>query len=328
MHLLFLGVVQSVMDLTRTYMKSKRSFSWFVKDSVGILEDVNMLSLDWVTVQPFKEGLGGWVSENYLGFARISRWFYHRLENAIEEEPYKDPEKPFDEWTKRENKEWLYYRDLSTGGSAAVLKKRVEEYKLRPAGEPEIITGRDCTSEDIIDLLSSMVRMIGILMGDQVNIGSVGHLDFAIKKFLTHLDIVDRKFRKKEEKPRWISQYNLSSLHNMVLSTWMLGPVRNYWEGSYRGEAFLRFVKKEVNMGLRKGWQVSTLSRILRKRTCKNIEWKQKDMSRDIEHEVRQEEGMLKCRRNLCYFCTELMQIYPELMQIVTELTIIVLTTY
>ncbi len=45
-----------------------------------MLEAVQQLQLDWCKVLPYKGGkLGGWVLENYLGFFRVSVWFYSTL---------------------------------------------------------------------------------------------------------------------------------------------------------------------------------------------------------------------------------------------------------
>lgn len=119
MHLLFLGVVDKTMDLVTDWCKSRRDGASFSRMVIGRLESVQGLRLDWCKIQPYGGGRGGWVSENYLGFARLMNWFYLELENIGEFVPYSEPDdKPQDKWTKPENTAWLKARQLSTEGLA------------------------------------------------------------------------------------------------------------------------------------------------------------------------------------------------------------------
>ncbi|KAL7565870.1 hypothetical protein ACA910_007428 [Epithemia clementina (nom. ined.)] len=70
MHLLFLGIMKSTIEQTTKWLKKQMKYGSFVQTTDGLLEMVQNLNLDWCSMLEIQRGkLGGWVSENYLGFA-------------------------------------------------------------------------------------------------------------------------------------------------------------------------------------------------------------------------------------------------------------------
>jgi len=76
-HLLFLGIVKSTLQHTVEWLKLKKKFSSFNRVVKDLLEAVDLLKLGFCKTQPWRSGtFGSWVSENYLGFACVSKWFF------------------------------------------------------------------------------------------------------------------------------------------------------------------------------------------------------------------------------------------------------------
>jgi hypothetical protein len=77
MHLLFLGVVKTTIQMIQEWTKNK----------FGIeitLESIQYFQLDWCRGLSYNAGkLGGCVSENYLAAARLLPWLFSRLYTDI-----------------------------------------------------------------------------------------------------------------------------------------------------------------------------------------------------------------------------------------------------
>jgi hypothetical protein len=76
MHLLFLGIVKSVLTDIHTWMKKKKTFTKFLSVIDNYLSPIERLKLSWCKIVRYGTGsFGGHVSENYLAMARILKWF-------------------------------------------------------------------------------------------------------------------------------------------------------------------------------------------------------------------------------------------------------------
>ena len=96
MHLLFLGVIKTTMKRVNYWAKVRGKHDAMVSSSKLILEGVQDLRLQWVNVLPYRQGcFSGWVSENYLGMARMLPWFYNNMTNLMGDPfVYKKPTSP------------------------------------------------------------------------------------------------------------------------------------------------------------------------------------------------------------------------------------------
>jgi hypothetical protein len=89
MHLLFLGVTKSLVFAVREWTKIKEKGTLFTNLALEVIRHIPGVA--WCKCAPFTgERLGGWVSENYLAMARISRWFFTTLESVVTDYQY-DP---------------------------------------------------------------------------------------------------------------------------------------------------------------------------------------------------------------------------------------------
>ena len=214
--------------------------------------------------------LGSWVSEQYVGFAKIMLWWLPMVDCAKEE--MEDlPSGNQKKWKMRHNKEWLEMRELPTEGKADKVRKRVFDYMTSADGPPPIVRELVGGSETVVNLVKSLYSVVALAMAEDVDLALVSELRFSIKRFMTDFELMDQVLRPNRAKPRWVTTYNVAGLQNIISAMWMIGPLRNYWEGSYRGEAYFKLMKPLITMGLRKNWQQNILKRMLKRRSLAQL---------------------------------------------------------
>jgi hypothetical protein len=223
--------------------------------------------LGWLKLLPYKgDRLGGWVSENYVSFCRISRWFYLILDELKpDNEPYKDPAGEQNSWKAVENRLWLKARGLQSEGKAKEVQERVAHY-LAAENVPPILPSPGGTVQDVHQLVHSMYEMVKLVMVFEVDDDVIRNADFQIKWFLTNVAVCDKKINPNTKIPFWISSYTYPCLLNLPSHMKEYGPLKNLWEGCIRGEGSLRYIKPmHQNLGLRAGWPVNILTRFYQK---------------------------------------------------------------
>jgi hypothetical protein len=92
MHLLFLGIMKQIMYKTTEWLIKRKQLTYFQSLTSGILQPIERMNLDWCKPLKYSNtGLfGGWVSENFLGMARLCNWLYSLLIYLVEPEHYND----------------------------------------------------------------------------------------------------------------------------------------------------------------------------------------------------------------------------------------------
>ena len=287
MHLLFLGVWKSIIEIGMDWLSLNHQEAAFIRYARGILQKINKLYLSYCMVLEYKAGkLGGWVSENYLGFARVALWFYSHFGKAKETVVYQEPNKPYHDWNAKECKAWLFSRKLLTTGKKEELKERVKQNMTAPGGPPAIHVTKASDPEEFIDLVESAVALIAVVMQDYADESLIAEMEYRVHHLLTKLELLNAKMRVKKERPKGITSYNFLSLLNLPLATYLLGPMRNYWEGGLMGEGYLRNVKGEINAGLQPGWELQLLGKILRNKALDTVleQWKGKSNSKGANY--------------------------------------------
>jgi hypothetical protein len=222
---------------------------------------LEQLHLGWCKIQPYcGEKLGGWVSENFMAFARISPWVYSCL-HTLEDDPPMHPQdgKPIGRWTTEECKNFLRPRRILLSGNVKDLRARVVENIDAPIPPP--VGG---LVEEVDALIVNHWEMNSFCMG----MDALPEDDSNIRLFLSALAVNDSSTGPVAGRklPIWVTQYNCKSLLNLPAQTETLGPIRNRWEGGKRGEGFLWTVKPIVQSG-RKNWQKNLFLNILRQKT-------------------------------------------------------------
>jgi hypothetical protein len=230
--------------------------------SIGILEKIQDLQLQWCRVLPYsKTKFGGWVSENYLGFSRISNWFYSLLHFLPEENCYIEPTIDVQKWSRKECYDWLNARDLDRSGSYKELKERIVLFKNTPNGT-EMNVKNIIVLADALIVIRAFNKMISFLMKTEYDDNDCLRVEIIIIRFLHYY----AKFTStcdSNKLPSWASHYNFLSLLNIPNQVRMFGPLRLIWEGGTIGEGYLRKVKAELNTGLRKCWQTWLIEHLL-----------------------------------------------------------------
>jgi hypothetical protein len=115
-HLIFLGVVKATVNMIKDWIKIRGHNQGYQKYANQALTGFPFVQ--WCVVNSFSgEKLGGWVSENYLAFSRLLKWFYCNCGNMFaERNPYSDPPGDHKRWLKALCIKWLEARgvDLDT----------------------------------------------------------------------------------------------------------------------------------------------------------------------------------------------------------------------
>ncbi len=201
MHLVFLGVVKTTMQKFLESFALRGKQASFLKYSNSLLESVQQLRLSWCKCIPCKTGkFGGWVSENYLGAARIFAWLYSYADFIAPD--ISDLSilnlKPQQRWTRKENYNWLVIRGQDTSGNAVQLRDLVNNLMNRPEGYPPVLTptgGPVSVVQKVASALQAMVCRIMSLQPD------VYDCELHIKYFLSYFETFDRAMRRSNESP-------------------------------------------------------------------------------------------------------------------------------
>ena len=215
MHLLFLGAEKSITFEIQDWAAMRNKYSSLRRQLEKMNDEVERLHLSWCKVQPYKgEKLGGWVSENFVGFARIAPWAYSCLHFLEDDPPFEPPAgKPIGQWTSEQCKNFLRPRNLSLSGKVKFLRDRVRENEDMPIPPPA-----GGPTSQIRKLVLTLWFMVSHLMGmEMVDNSQINVAQRLIRIFLTALAQHDKSASLVNTRPvpMYISQYNFMSLLNI-----------------------------------------------------------------------------------------------------------------
>ena len=271
MHLIFLGVVKKTCLMITDWTVMKRKGTSFKSYANGTLERVQVLNLDWAKALPFGEGtLGGWVSDNCLAWARLSKWMYGGLTDIADDPEYVTPNKRPASWTKKENHSWLRAHGITIDYklNAEGTRLQVESLMKQQGGPPSLAVPRGGKVEPVQNVLIALTSMVSHVMVDSSSPADVDALDRHIKIFLASFEQFDVGMREAEarKKPQWIQASNFLTLLNLPAAMALFGPLRLLWEGGVCGEGIVRYLKPLIN-GLKGAWARNALVRFMRIRS-------------------------------------------------------------
>ena len=193
MHLLFLGVVKEQRNVIKQWMSVTRrmkGFNNFQKNTV-ILKSIENLNLCWCKVVSTESGTStGWISENYLGFCRIIKWYYHSLLYYQQDKPYTDPDSPVETWLKEQCIQYLKMRGQGYTGSRDDLRKEIISLQSKVGGPPPIITYSGCSVFELHCCITSLLAMVSIAMTKEVKRTTVSSLDHSVKTYLSFFHVI------------------------------------------------------------------------------------------------------------------------------------------
>lgn len=286
MHILFLGVVKTLMLHIQSFLSQQNSNARFVRNvqSPGgmneMLDNWCLRSLSWLRLAPYRgEKFGGWVSENYLAFSRISLWFYQNVPDICgskEDAPAEEDDEPPNTdppagWNVKHYRRWLRDRRMEASGLKPVLHKRVVEAMSLP--EPPTI-GKpiaEHSPDQVRATLVALQDMLAEIMTTRVDSGTVERMETQIKMFLSEFEKLDQSIRTSKDPMKLVSCFNFLCLLNLPTATALFGPLRNLWEGGVKGEALISLFKEQICMGLRMNWERNSLKGMLKTKSLKTM---------------------------------------------------------
>ena len=188
MHLLFLGVTKSMRDVILDWIGETRRMSVYKKLAYNIFSDITEMSLEWckLLVSP-----SGWVSDNYVAFARVCKWFYYPLTVLHDGDDFKESSIPLNKWDSNLCRIWLTEHGYEMKGSVKELREKIEQLKSNKVAPPKRVTSKTCSKDSINQLIGSLLSMISCVMNKNGSDSTIGQVDREIKIFLTYLNIIE-----------------------------------------------------------------------------------------------------------------------------------------
>jgi hypothetical protein len=133
MHLLFLGITKSTLQLTFKWFKLQgkcSNFLEFAAKLIGGEGPLRKMQLSWLDpTQLTGEKFGGWVAAHFVALSRLLKWVFSIADIVIPDDEYEEPTyPPSDRWLVMELRGWLKCRGLEMSGLKCDLLERVLKY--------------------------------------------------------------------------------------------------------------------------------------------------------------------------------------------------------
>lgn len=272
MHLIFLGIVKSLALKVQKWLTLQEKNASFIRMNAPYLRPFKSMNIAWLKVLQYKGGaFGGYVSENWLAFSRIMRWFY---QNVGESSPVNEHKPPTglhqSKWKKVYNEHWLKERDLDATGYADELSRRVAGFMAMP-NCPEPVPKPERNDWHVENAIISLHDLLECVMSKKIHPQDIVKTEFAVRLFLSAYDELDTNLRTKGTTPGVVSKYNFCCLMNVPEAMREFGPLRNLWEGEYMGEGILRVLKPHMIQGMKRDWQSHLLRNMMREKAFATI---------------------------------------------------------
>ena len=279
MHLIFLGITKASKGLLFTWVNEKMPGKTYDKLSKVMLSSISDLGLDWCKVIVSD---CGWVSENYLAYARLVKWIYHPLStlyhNKNANEPYVEPLIPVHHWYRKMCLDWLYAHGLAFKGTLSELRAIIKMKKSNTDSPPKLEVRKSCEIDIVDSFIGSLLSTIACVMTRVVNEEKIVQVEREIKIYLTNLDKFEVGINTEQKKTKhaiqnkiWLKKYNFLSLLNIPDIMQKYGPLINLWEGSNQGEGYLRYAKPRIRDIHSHNWQINAHTNLLNESSMKDV---------------------------------------------------------
>ena len=238
------------------------------------MPEIIALNLPWCKLLAYGTSgkFGGWVSENYLAFSRLFKWFYYKSIKSLPDHNrlFCIPSEPVISWTMTQCEQFILEYGVVCDGTSAADKRRAIE-KRREELYRDNLPKRRATRENVLDMINTLADMLEFAMDDQITRAGILHLEVRIRLFLQAVHKFDIGFNKypmghDKYTPVWVTKYNFLSLLKLPDTIRQFGPLRGFWEGGAIGEGFLRSIKPEIKRGLRYDWRQWIMNNFLGKK--------------------------------------------------------------
>ena len=271
MHLFGLGITKMATAKAMNWMKVQSKCASFKRQNSYVFDSLASFNISWINVmQHTGDKLGGWVSENYMDFARIMPWFCQNIAEAVkfmDNVPPKGMEP--NKHLKKHNECWLRMCGINDTGRAIELKERVAEFMAKenpPCPLPELDLPCQIL-EDVVTVLLGMAKCIMSTTTTQETINSTRH---AIHIFLSQFDALCAPLAVADS-AAVVSCHNFLCLVNVPDVMELFGPLQHLWEGGPRGEGFAIFAKPHMAGVMKKHWHCHLMRKLLREKAFNSV---------------------------------------------------------
>ena len=191
MHLIFLGITKSTQLLIQKWIMLKMNSNLSTLNIKKIFSPIMNMGLEWCKLLDTDSG---WVSDNYLAFTRIMKWYYYPLILMKGVHNYVEPSAEICKWNVKECTEWLKLHGFDSVGRLESLRQNVLLHKEDMKKREKIISVS--TVEDIHFCIGSLLAMISNVMKRVVNMYKTPKLlEREIKLFLSSIHKIDQSLQ-------------------------------------------------------------------------------------------------------------------------------------
>jgi len=290
MHLCFLGITKSnSSEFVVGWLKAQKKATSFKELSTPLLKQLKDLALSWCQVDV---KFGGYVSENWFAYCRISKYIHQLLHDLEKKDPppYEDPKKPMTDYNLKEKRNWLRargFKDVKSNSKREVVDPLFECFLEEDAAIPPILepVASSAPMADVMELVYTWQVCIARIMSIKENPGSnstvIPDVDRHIKMFLSSVESYDvsrrdAKMRKVANErrlsgkaactsdhkiPIWKQKHNYLGLLNYPRTIERFGPIRELTELDAKGEAFIKHLKQRIPHGTNGRWAYHAMVR-------------------------------------------------------------------
>jgi hypothetical protein len=234
------------------------------------------LKVSYCPCRPYKDDkFGGFNAESYRAMTMVSTQLYRCLleTSLVPPPPRGDNPKPQNEWTKEDNTNWMYLRDVKHSSKISAPEARAQVKKLLelpPSSQPPVVNTpkEPVTTGEIRQLVFRMQNMFrAIFCTDLCEYEAKNRATASVMRFLSLMESLDWKLNPKREKAIWIAKYNFLGLLRICESFELFRHARNLYEGGVIGEGIVKQLRPLTASGMHWKWATNLLLKYYRQLT-------------------------------------------------------------
>ena len=202
----------------------------------------------------------GWVSDNYLSFARVIKWYYNPVTSLQPDKPFQESCTVIESCNLPTCREWLKAYGYSNDGKVADIRPNILQLKSNSEDPPKLLDNKGCRVTDINQCVGSLLLMVSCVMVRSVHINTTPYeMEWEAKLVINivhNVDIIMNKGNDKDYIPDWLSKYNFQSLLNLPKAMELYGPLINLRKARNKREGYFRFAKPITTDIRSNNWQI------------------------------------------------------------------------
>ena len=188
MHLLFLGVAKSAKEIIMQWIGDSKRMAVYKQLAFGIFFEVSEMSLEWCKLLVSSSG---WVSDNYVAFSRVIKWFYYPITFLEYGNELQKDGLDVERWDGVKCRNWLAENHCDTNGNLKILKERIRNQIDTMALKPRIDDRSKLLEKQINQFIGSLLSMISCVMAKYVTEVKISRVEREVKVFLSYLNLLE-----------------------------------------------------------------------------------------------------------------------------------------